>query len=356
MKTKTSLRVEVEERESVEVSSRAAERTSTNEAKVEAKTVSGERIPIMERRVSLCSALSARCSREVDILSFLSSDNSKELVMKIRTTNNPSRRRELKKRLAAITPAGVFSPQRSAGYLCSYSGMLGVDIDGKDNPYVDDWSIATQRIGRSSPNVVYAGLSVSGCGCFVLYRVAEPWRYAEHYADIVASLEALGFKIDTACRDLTRLRFASYDPTPYLNHEATAHQLPAEHCTLPCNASKEPILQPQSSATKHLYPSRDRTDNNADFAHLYTRIVRAVATIVEQAINIAERYSDWYRIGCALASEYGEHGRWLYHSISAQSTKYISKECDVQYDRCMRCSGIGIGTLLRYFKDAGIRW
>ena len=326
------------------------------EADVEAETKSGERIPVVEGRVSLCSALSARCSREVDILSFLCSDSHKEVVMKIRATTNPDRRRELKKRLPAITPAGVFTPRRGAGFMRSYSGMLGVDIDGEDNPHVEDWSSVAHRIGHLWSSVVYAGLSVGGCGCFVLYRIAEPWRYAEHYADIVTSIEALGFKVDTACRDLTRLRFASYDPTPYLNREATMHLLPAERCTPPRNTPKEPISRPQPSTTEQRPHQLNRASRGEDLAHLYPRIEQAVATIAERTINIAESYDIWYRIGCALASAYGEQGRWLYHAISAQSTKYRQGECDVQYNRCMRCGGIGIGTLLRHFKDAGVRW
>ena len=352
--------VEVSNTPTVEVSSRAAERTTVEAdvevSNVEAEAKSGVRIPVAEGRVSLFAALSARCSSEVDILSFLCSDSHKEVVMKIRTTTNPDHRRELKKKLPAITPAGVFSPRRGAGYLRSYSGMLGVDIDGKDNPHVKDWSRAAHRIGRLWPSVVYAGRSVGGCGCFVLYRIAEPELYAEHYADIVASIEALGFKVDTACRDLTRLRFASYDPTPYLNREATMHLLPAECCAPPRNAPKEPILRPQPSATEQRRHPHHRTSRGENLAHLYPRIEQAVAVIVERAINIAERYRDWYRIGCSLASAYGEQGRWLYHAISAQSAKYERTECDVQYNRCMRCGGIGIGTLLHHFKDAGVRY
>lgn len=351
MKMKTSLRVEYRERGSVEVSKVEARGGSVG------SIGSVGSLPVEVGRVSLYgSARSARCSSEVDILSFLCSDVYREQVEAIRSTSNPEHRRNLKKQLPAITPAGVFSPRRGAAYLQSYSGMLGVDIDGKDNPSVEDWSRVAHRIGGHSPSVVYAGLSVGGCGCFVLYRIAEPERYTEYYADIVASIEALGFKVDMACRDLARLRFASYDPAPYLNREATMHLLPAECCAPPRNAIKEPISRPQPSATEQRHHPHDRTGRGADLAYLYPRIEQAVATIAERTINIAETYHDWYRIGCSLASAYGEQGRWMYHAISAQSSKYRQTECDVQYNRCMRCGGIGIGTLLRHFKDAGVRW
>ena len=343
--------VEVNNTPTVEVSSRAAERST-----VEAKAESGTGVPIVEGRVSLCSALSARCVEKVDILSFLSSDIHKEAVMMIRATTDPDRRRELKKRLPAVTPAGVFSPQRRSCYLQTFSAMLGVDVDGKDNPHVEDWSRETHHIGRELPSVVYAGLSVGGNGCFVLFRITEPCRYGEHYAEITADLARFGFKVDMACRDLTRLRFASYDPAPYLNREATPHRLPAEPQPSPCNDAKEAISQPQRMTTEQLPTSTGGTKKRGDLQHLYSRIERAVATMVERGINIAEKYNDWFSIGCALASTYNERGRWLYHAISAQSSKYRRAECDEQYNRCMRSHGIGIGTLLAHLKRAGVRW
>lgn len=335
------------------------ERATVEVGNVEAKAESGTSVPIAEGRVSLYrSALSARSLEKVDILSFLCSDKYKEAITTIRATTDPDRRRELKrKHLPAITPAGVFSPQRGKDYLHSYSAMLGIDIDGKDNPHVEDWSSMAHRIGRECPSVVYAGLSAGGNGCFVLYRVATPQRYAEHYTEIVAGLQRLNLNPDTACKDLARLRYASYDPAPYLNREATPHHLPAEPQPLPLNGAKEAISRPQRGASDRVSASTFRANKRGNPQYLLPRIERAVATLVERGINIAEQYrDDWWPIGCALASTYGEQGRRLFHAISTQSSKYKSAECDWQYNQCMQAHSIGIGTLLRYFKKVGVRW
>lgn len=328
MRTKTSLRVEVRERGSVEVGS----------------------VPIVEGMCSLCSALSACCCDKVDAITFLCSDEHKASILELRATVDPNRRRELKKQLPAITPAGVFSPKRGNGYIESYSSMLGIDIDGKDNPSVEDWSAAAHRIGERSQCVIYAGLSAGGRGCFVLYSIAEPQRYAEHFAAIVTELDALGFNADRQCGDVSRLRFASYDPAPYINKKAAAHRLPIISVN---NA----IISPQRLALARAPASMicaPQRPINADV--LYQRIERAVKALMEQRSNIAEYYNDWLRIGCALASTFGERGRWMYHAISSQSSKYKELECDNQYTRCLRSSRIGIGTLCYYLKQAGIRW
>lgn len=341
MKTKTSLRVEVgRERGNVE---------------------GGMCIPTEVGRCSLSSALSARCCESVDIFSFLCSDKYKEPITALRATNDPDRRREFKQQLPAITPAGVFYPKRGNRYLQTYSGMLGVDIDGKDNPTIESWTQVAYRIGERSPSVVYAGLSAGGYGCFVLFRIATPQRYAEHYTALVGLLCDLNLNADRACCDLARLRYASYDPMPYLNPQAIPHQLDttpqhSERGYSGVEATKKPILCVNSVRVGCAPTSTAGENCGGDMQHLFSRIEQAVRTVEAQAINIADAYVDWYRIGCALASSFGERGRELYHVISAQSSKYQRGECDVQFNRCLRTHGIGVGTLLHYFKSAGVRW
>ena len=344
--------VEIIERGNVEVSSMCEPfRLAIHPpVEVEARVENGDSLPVEVGRVSLfSSALSARSVADIDIISFLTSTRYMGIVCEIRASTDPDTRRELKKKLPAITPAGVFYPQRGTVYIASYSGCICIDIDGKDNPIVKDWSATAHRIGAHSPCVLYAGLSAGGNGCFVVYRVATPQRYAEHYARLVAELQGIGLNPDPACKDLARLRFASYDPMPYLNAEATPHSLPR-------NALKEPIPQPQHTAPDRATNDQREAPKTPDSTLPIHRIAQAVAAIVEQRKNIAEAYPDWWRIGCSLASTYGEQARPLYHAISAQSGKYNYKECDAQYTRCMRPRGIGIGTLCHYLKAAGVRW
>ena len=322
-----------------------------------------EATPVELRRVSLFDNAFSSSKGDADIVAFLTTDQYKRVINEIRATTDTAQIRRLKTQLPAITPAGVFRPTRQRGNIVSYSAMACIDIDGKDNPIVEDWSVATHRIGSLSPCVLYAGLSASGRGCFVIYRIATPQRYAEHYASIIADLQDVGLKADAVCCDISRLRFASYDPTPYLNEQAIPHYLPDNTTADTYQELQTPIKQSGEFAKSNICLTlctyqgeteiRSKSPNNAILQH---RVGNAVQAIVEQGINIAEDYFVWYRIGCALASTFGERGRWMYHAISAQSHKYQFKECDKQYARCMASQGIGIGTLLHYLKMAGVRW
>lgn len=41
-----------------------------------------------------------------------------------------------------------------------------------------------------------------------------------------------------------------------------------------------------------------------------------IARIEETGTDINERYKHWFRVGCALASEFGEEGRDYFHRLS----------------------------------------
>jgi hypothetical protein len=64
-------------------------------------------------------------------------------------------------------------------------------------------------------------------------------------------------------------------------------------------------------------------------------------------IDVTTHYHDWYRIGMALASHYGEAGRDYYHRISRFYPRYTPLETNQQYDRCLRYNThrIRLGTL-----------
>ena len=86
-----------------------------------------------------------------------------------------------------------------------------------------------------------------------------------------------------------------------------------------------------------------RENNSEKKQTLETAILR----IEQRGIDVTARYHDWYRIGMALASHYGEAGRDYYHRISRYYPRYTADETNKQYDRCLRYNThrIHLGTL-----------
>lgn len=117
-------------------------------------------------------------------------------------------------------------------------------------------------------------------------------------------------------KDVTRVRFLSYDPEAYYNYNA------------------EPVL------LNDLLISTD-----------FSERTRAA---IDKTINSE---NDWFRFGVSLAITKGEEGRELFHKISAvNSKKYSRGECDTKYDHALRLAasskkkGITEGTFYWYLK------
>ncbi len=81
-----------------------------------------------------------------------------------------------------------------------------------------------------------------------------------------------------------------------------------------------------------------------------------IKRLCENRLDITEPYDNWLRIGFAFADEFGECGRQYYHSVSQFHPQYSSKECDEQYNACLKSHGRGvtIATFIQYAKNAGI--
>lgn len=81
-----------------------------------------------------------------------------------------------------------------------------------------------------------------------------------------------------------------------------------------------------------------------------------VQQIEHHSIDITGDYSTWRNLGFALSDSLGEAGRDLFHRISKFHPEYNPKECDRQFDACLKANGSGvtISTFFHHAKDHGI--
>lgn len=86
-----------------------------------------------------------------------------------------------------------------------------------------------------------------------------------------------------------------------------------------------------------------------DFEQLLT-------AIESSGIDLTNDYNDWYKIGIAIASEFGESGRDYFHRISKLYSSYNYKEVDKKYSQCISDPNpsITISTIYYLAKNAGI--
>ena len=137
-----------------------------------------------------------------------------------------------KKNIQAVTPSGTFY-KRNLQNLKEHSGFINIDIDAKDNP-----GLLLKKDALFNDKYVYVGhVSVSGNG-LTLYVKINP---NNHYGSFIG-LEKYFFEkyniiIDKACKDISRLRFVSYDTDLVINRNANTYKTKFQKFTVPVKKS-----------------------------------------------------------------------------------------------------------------------
>ena len=67
-----------------------------------------------------------------------------------------------------------------------------------------------------------------------------------------------------------------------------------------------------------------------------TRVESLIAQLKASHTDITSGYTEWLKVGFAIASEFGETGRRYFHEISALYSGYDATECDKKYDECLK--------------------
>lgn len=94
---------------------------------------------------------------------------------------------------------------------------------------------------------------------------------------------------------------------------------------------------------------------NANNTHYEVEIV--IQRIEAHQIDLTCNYADWFKIGFAFASEFGEAGRNYFHRLSRFHPDYDVASSNRQFDKCLKGgkSGVSIKSFFGAAKDAGIQ-
>lgn len=154
----------------------------------------------------------------VNLLQWLHNDNYLPQQQKVRAAIDKRSRDALKIFMPCITPSGIFS-QRGNKHLIRHTGLISIDIDQKENTQIANYAALKSELCKI-PNVAYCGLSVSGTGFWLLIPITQTEKHQLHFKFIEQYFKSKNIIIDTACCDVARLRFYSYDKDAYFNHTA----------------------------------------------------------------------------------------------------------------------------------------
>lgn len=291
----------------------------------------------MERiKVSLFSNFNSRIpKRQINIWKWLLTDQEDSyLVEKIRRSNNADEVRRLKERLSSITPSGIFTIRNSRS-LELHSGLICIDIDGKDNPHINDMRVLKSQLSKEM-YIAYCALSVSGNGVYCLVPISNPEKHKEHFKALLADFKDLNINVDASGSDICRLRAYSVDEDPYINLGAERYVKVIESQEHLNNSSASILttdeLKPITTSSLLSY-----SIENVSAKHVSKKdeILKLVEIIEVNRIDITNDYNDWFAICCILVNCFGKVGREIFHKISRFYPSYKFEECEDLFSTCL---------------------
>ena len=249
-------------------------------------------------------------------------------VINYRAIQDPEERKAAKRKITAVTPSGEFTGRGQAG-LKNHSGLICIDVDDKDNEGLYE----KVRALVGDPFVFAFHQSLGGLGYAIYFRI-EPTKHLDAYLAIEKYLaDSYHLIADKACKDVTRLRFVSFDPF--------LHKNPKDTPVFKKYLKKEAQI---STRVIHAHTSKD--------------MEYIISQIRSRRIDLTGSYHDWIQIGFALADHYGEGGRDYFHAISEMHPEYNAQSTDAKYDNFLKTNdgSVGIATLFYKCKEYGIQF
>ena len=167
----------------------------------------------MKIMVSGAMSVKDTTPKNVDLITFLTSDKYKDAIMKVR--GGYAQKVDV---LPVCTPSALCGKTFTDADVVEHTGLLCIDIDGKDNKYS---AVYMRSIIKEYSSVFFAGISASGNGVAVLIRIPKD-KHMEAFEMLkVWFKEELDIVIDPQCGNVARKRFYSYDEDYHLNEDAT---------------------------------------------------------------------------------------------------------------------------------------
>ncbi|MDJ1482475.1 VapE family protein [Cytophagaceae bacterium YF14B1] len=280
--------------------------------------------------ITLFSDAYAKTGQEYSLNTFLENIKNgtwKNAVQKVRESKNEQTQKKLKEKLNAVTISGLFTGGKSDSDLQKHSNFIAIDLD-----YVTDVE-KVKAFLEEDPYTYAVFTSCRGKGlCIVVKIEGKKHKLAfdgltQYYFQLYSQI------VDPSGRNVSRLRFVSYDPDLFLNEEPKVFKI------YPEKEKKRPD-------TRNIYFSTH------DIDHVFDQIQ-------SQQIDVTGGYHQWCNIAFALADYFGEAGRDRFLAVSQFSSLYDAKKADLQFTACLRHNAtslkkVTIATFLWYCKQQGI--
>lgn len=256
--------------------------------------------------------------------------------------------KEKKKLMPLATMGGTFADGGLKEDMLTASKVLCLDIDSVKptdnhkypdgnipNAHIKDWNLLKQQLSQL-PFVAYISLSIGGHGLFLLIPIADENRHSDYWLTLQHLFQKnLNLTIDPQTKDITRPRFISYDPQPYINDQAQVFDK-----ILP---QQRPTIQVRR---KYTVPATGAEE----------AVRRCVEQIERRSLDITSDYGQWIDIASALYNGLGEAGKSYFERLSRFYPNANERDINYKWQKNKSRSKVGIGTFFDICSRYEIRY
>lgn len=263
---------------------------------------------------------SGKVRYESDILYFLTkrSIEYKDRIDKLRYINSYDEKAAKEYKIfniPSMTMSATFKDRRVVGDVKEKTGIIAIDIDKDENLNLDVNKAKNDVM--KLPFVMLASLSSRGEGIYCLVYYNKDNIFVNTFNALKKEFKDIGYNIDKKCRDITRLRYATWDDDIKVREEVEMFD----------KTIQDEVKERYECEGEWILTKQDVKD-----------IVIAIYALVNFFNYTSNDYEEWLLDGFRLATIPNRKvGLELFNMISENSEKYKGYE-DVKdkFNECCR--------------------
>ncbi len=261
----------------------------------------------------------AKSTKRIDIVRLIDfllpvQNHIKDTIMFLREIKDEKRQKEYKmNNLLGVTISALLGENRTTSNIIQYNNLMCIDVDEEDNRELfANYDIEDiKKIVFELDFVYCVCLSCRGKGFYFIVPIPDSKDIGIYYTSMYYKLKKYGINIDKHCKDVTRIRFGSYDENLLLKRDCEIEVFD--------EISEELINEKKEELEKANRIILNKKCQSHDEQIKYLK--RTIDYLIKKGFDTGKHWDGWATVGKYLKT-LGEDGRIMFHKLSATSSAY----------------------------------
>ena len=238
----------------------------------------------------------------------------KDTILNLRSIKDEKKQKEFKmNNLIGVTMSALLGESRTTNNIIQYNNIMCVDVDEEDNKELfAKHNIEEIKKAIFDLNFVYCVCSsCRGKGFYFIVPIPDSKDIGVYYTSMYYKLKKYGINIDKHCKDITRIRFGSYDENILIKRDCEIEVFE--------EVSEEQINEKKAELerAKRIILKNKHQSHNEQIQYLQ----RTIDYLIKKGFDTGKHWANWATIGKYLKTM-GTDGKRMFHQLSAVSSGY----------------------------------